>query len=51
VCWHLVNSGQDYAYARPSLVARKRRTLELRAGARSARGVLLRRFGLFGGIQ
>jgi transposase len=38
VCWHLVNSGQDYAYARPSLVARKRRTLELRAGARSARG-------------
>jgi transposase len=38
VCWHLVNSGQDYGYARPSLVARKRRTLELRAGARSARG-------------
>jgi hypothetical protein len=38
VCWHLVNSGQDYAYVRPSLVTRKRRTLELRAGALSACG-------------
>ena len=38
VCWHLVNSGQDYAYARPSLVAHKRRKLELRAGAPSRHG-------------
>jgi transposase len=31
--WHLLTNGQDYAFARPSLVRRKLRTLELRAGA------------------
>ena len=32
LCWHLIISGEDYAYAQPSLVAHKRRKLELRAG-------------------
>jgi len=38
LAWHLVTNEQDYAFARPSLVAHKRRTLELTAGAPSARG-------------
>ena len=38
LCWRLINKGEDYAYAQPSLVAHKRRKLELRAGAPSARG-------------
>jgi hypothetical protein len=38
VCWHLVTKGEDYAFARPSLVAHKRRKLELAAGATSRRG-------------
>src|SRR5881409_4011255 len=38
LCWHLIIRGEDYAYAQPSLVAHKRRKLELRAGAPSARG-------------
>lgn len=38
LCWHLVTKGQDYAFARPSLVAHKRRSLELAAGADSRRG-------------
>ena len=33
LCWQLLTTGQDYAYQRPTLVARKLRTLELRAGA------------------
>jgi transposase len=33
LCWHLLTSGEDYAFQRPSLVRRKLRTLELRAGA------------------
>jgi transposase len=33
LCWHLLTTGQDYAYQRPTLVARKLRRLELRAGA------------------
>ena len=33
LCWHLVTKGEDYAFARPSLVAHKRRSLELAAGA------------------
>jgi hypothetical protein len=32
LCWHLAVKGQDYALAQPSLVAHKRRKLELRAG-------------------
>jgi len=31
LCWHLIIKGEDYAYAQPSLVAHKRRKLELRA--------------------
>src|SRR3954466_14250065 len=38
LCWHLIISGEDYAYAQPSLVAHKRRKLELRAGSPAARG-------------
>lgn len=38
LCWHLVTKDQDYAFARPSLVAQKRRKLELAAGAQSRRG-------------
>lgn len=38
LCWHLVTKEQDYAFARPSLVAHKRRSLELAAGAESRRG-------------
>ena len=38
LCWHLINKDEDYAYAQPSLVAHKRRKLELRAGAPAARG-------------
>ncbi len=38
LCWHLIVKGEDYAFAQPSLVAHKRRKLELRAGHTSARG-------------
>ena len=38
LCWHLITKGEDYAFARPSLVAHKRRKLELAAGAVSRRG-------------
>jgi transposase len=38
LCWHLIIKGEDYAYAQPSLVAHKRRKLELRASAPAARG-------------
>ncbi len=38
LCWHLVLNGEDYAFARPSLNAHKRRKLELAAGAVSRRG-------------
>ena len=38
LCWHLIVKGEDYAFAQPSLVAHKRRKLELRAGHVSARG-------------
>jgi transposase len=31
LCWHLLARGEDYAYARPSLVAQKLRALELAA--------------------
>jgi hypothetical protein len=33
LAWHLLTRGEDYAFARPALVARKVRALELRAGA------------------
>jgi transposase len=38
LAWHLVTKNQDYAFARPGLVAHKRRKLELAAGAPSLRG-------------
>jgi transposase len=38
LCWHLVIKGQDYAFARPSLVTHKQRKLELRAGLPATRG-------------
>jgi transposase len=38
LCWHLVTRNEDYAFARPSLNAHKRRHLELAAGATSRRG-------------
>jgi hypothetical protein len=38
LCWQMLSRGEDYAYARPSLVAKKRRTLELKAGAPPRRG-------------
>jgi transposase len=38
ICWHLITKGVDYAFARPSLIAKKQRALELKAGAPSARG-------------
>lgn len=36
--WHVLTKGQDYLWARPSLVAAKRRQLELKAGAPSEKG-------------
>lgn len=36
LCWQLLTREQDYAYQRPTLVARKLHTLELRAGAARA---------------
>ena len=38
LCWHLIDRNEDYAFARPSLTAHKRRQLELAAGAQSRRG-------------
>jgi len=38
LCWHLVVRGEDYAFQRPSLTAKKLRALELRAGLPSRRG-------------
>ena len=38
LCRHLMIKGVDYAFALPSLVAHKRRKLELRAGLPSHRG-------------
>jgi transposase len=38
ICWHLVHNQTDYAFARPSLIAKKTRALELRAGYQSRRG-------------
>lgn len=38
LCWHLVVHEQDYAFAKPSLVAKKQRALELKAGLPPRRG-------------
>jgi len=37
LAWHLLTRGEDYAFQRPSLVRRKLRALELRAGAPRAK--------------
>ena len=37
LCWHLLARGEDYAFQRPSLVRRKLRALELKAGAPRAK--------------
>jgi transposase len=36
--WHMLTKGEDYAWARPTLMARKLRTLELAAGMPARRG-------------
>jgi hypothetical protein len=38
LCWHMITNGDDYAFARPSLTAKKLRALELKAGMPSRRG-------------
>jgi transposase len=38
LCWQRIIKGEDYAFARPSLVAQKQRALELRAGLPARRG-------------
>ena len=38
LCWQLISKGEDYAFQRPSLTAKKLRALELRAGMLSRRG-------------
>lgn len=38
LAWYLAVKDEDYAFARPGLVAHKRRKLELAAGAASRRG-------------
>jgi transposase len=37
LAWHLLTRGEDYAFARPGLVRRKRRAMELKAGAPRAK--------------
>ncbi len=36
--WHLLTKQEDYAFARPALVAMKERQMQLKAGAKSRRG-------------
>ena len=38
LCWTMIERGEDYAFARPSLTEKKLRKLELRAGMSSQRG-------------
>ena len=38
LAWHLLTKQEDYAWARPALVAMKERQLQLKAGAKSRRG-------------
>jgi transposase len=38
ICWHMIHDQRDYAFSRPSLLAKKTRALELRAGAPAHRG-------------
>lgn len=38
LCWHLLTKEEDYVWARPSLVAHKRRSMELQAGLPQRKG-------------
>jgi transposase len=38
LCWHLLTKQSDYLWARPALVANKRRSLELQAGRPAKKG-------------
>ncbi len=38
LAWHLLTKDEDYAFARPALVAMKERQMQLKAGARPRRG-------------
>lgn len=38
LCWHILKKGEDYRWARPGLVAHKRRTMELAAGLPQKKG-------------
>jgi hypothetical protein len=38
IIWHLLSRGEDYAWVRPALHAKKLRDLELRSGAPARRG-------------
>jgi hypothetical protein len=38
LCWHLLTKQTDYRWARPALVANKRRTMELKAGKPQKKG-------------
>ena len=38
LCWHMLTNGEDYRWARPSLVAHKRRSMELAAGKPQKKG-------------
>ena len=38
LCWTMIDRGEDYAFARPSLTDKKLRALELRAGMPARRG-------------
>ncbi|MCA1677663.1 MAG: hypothetical protein LC777_01305, partial [Actinobacteria bacterium] len=35
LCWHMITRREDYAFARPSLTAKKLRALELRIKSRT----------------
>lgn len=38
LAWHLLTKQEDYAFARPALVAMKQRQMQMKAGAKSRRG-------------
>lgn len=38
LCWHLLPKENDYFWARPSLVARKTRSMDLQAGQPQTKG-------------
>ena len=38
LCWHMLTKGEDYRWARPSLVAHKQRAMELAAGQPHKKG-------------